>query len=436
MTVPARIIISLEVFCLLLSGVLLYGLIIQRRQKTTRLFKGIVLCNVVGLLSDIAFWTLSGVPGIGVFVVLWIGDYLSHAIALVVMMGLVEFLWMYLEEKNAVRARDHRYILWIRWLSAVNAVMLAVAQSFGLFSYFDEYNWYHATDYYLLSMIFPVTMLCSMMWFIFRYRKSLDGREATSFYIAYILFPILCLLQQFIDPDLTVAYILVDVILLILYANVYSERAKKLREKEKQIALNKVMATLAQIQPDFLYDTLGAIEGLCLTDPVNAQQSVLDFTKHLRVRLDAIALKEKVPFEEELAHVRSYLSLEDLRLPDVVRVQYNIETTDFLLPALAVQMLVEDLIDIAAARREIRQNIFIASYETEKDYRVEIERRNLFISPTERDGRSASSFRLDTVRDELAALCGGEIEDRRKGRAGRTVTIIIPRNNAKELLSL
>ena len=59
---------------------------------------------------------------------------------------------------------------------------------------------------------------------------------------------------------------------------------------------------------------------------------------------DAVARTEPVPFAMELQHVKRYVSLEQMRFGDKLAVMYDIDTTDFRLPALTVQPIIENAI--------------------------------------------------------------------------------------------
>ncbi|MGL4282472.1 histidine kinase [Eubacterium aggregans] len=67
---------------------------------------------------------------------------------------------------------------------------------------------------------------------------------------------------------------------------------------------------MSQIQPHFLYNSLNTIYHLCGKDPQSARVAVNDFSEYLRGNLDSLKQLRPVPFETELRHVKTYLSLE------------------------------------------------------------------------------------------------------------------------------
>lgn len=60
---------------------------------------------------------------------------------------------------------------------------------------------------------------------------------------------------------------------------------------------------LSQIQPHFLYNSLGVIYSLCATDPEAARKAIKRFSDFLRGNMDSLKNREPIPFEAELNHV-------------------------------------------------------------------------------------------------------------------------------------
>ena len=69
--------------------------------------------------------------------------------------------------------------------------------------------------------------------------------------------------------------------------------------------------------------------------------TVDEFSKYLCGNIDSLTVNGKIPFEKELEHTKSYLSIEQKRFGDRVSVVYDIEEKDFLVPALILQPIVE-----------------------------------------------------------------------------------------------
>lgn len=112
-----------------------------------------------------------------------------------------------------------------------------------------------------------------------------------------------------------------------------------------------VRAELALIQgklnPHFLFNTLNSLLMLTRRDPARAEGALLTFSRLMRYVLDRSREPEaRVTLRDELAFVRDYLGLEQLRLGERLQVDWAIEPAaeDAELPPLTLQPLVENAV--------------------------------------------------------------------------------------------
>lgn len=125
------------------------------------------------------------------------------------------------------------------------------------------------------------------------------------------------------------------------------ERAEALRARAELQALR------ARIHPHFLFNTLHGVKSLVRRDPVRAELAIERLGDLLRSLLDRGEEVDDVPLEEELAFVRKYLALEELRLGDRLRVVERVEADSLEcgVPPLILQPLVENAIRHGIAPR-------------------------------------------------------------------------------------
>ena len=109
---------------------------------------------------------------------------------------------------------------------------------------------------------------------------------------------------------------------------------------------------IRQLQPHFLYNTLASIQYLCGSDHRRAQGALDQFCQVLRGNMRSIGRRDKIPFEQELEHTKNYVELEQLRFGDRITVQYDIQTSGFLIPALTLQSVVENSIKHGLCNRK------------------------------------------------------------------------------------
>jgi two-component system LytT family sensor kinase len=137
--------------------------------------------------------------------------------------------------------------------------------------------------------------------------------------------------------------------------------ATRLREQEARVAradalrMEAELAALrGQLNPHFLFNTLHTLTALVRRDPATAENALERFGDMLRYVLDVKrSAREDVTLEDEMAFVRNYLSLEQLRLGDRLRVVERLdpEALDCIVPSLTLQPLVENAIKYGIAPR-------------------------------------------------------------------------------------
>ena len=86
-----------------------------------------------------------------------------------------------------------------------------------------------------------------------------------------------------------------------------------------------------------------ALQSKCTHDP-ELYEGISSFGKYLRANLTAMTENTLIPFKDELKHIKAYLQLERLNFGDKLRVEYDIEIDDFMVPSFCVEPLVENAV--------------------------------------------------------------------------------------------
>jgi sensor histidine kinase YesM len=205
-------------------------------------------------------------------------------------------------------------------------------------------------------------------------------------------------------------------------------RQEKITELENELLQNQISLMLSQIRPHFLYNSLVAIQELCLIDPEVASEAVSEFSTYLRGNIDSLSIKNPVPFEKELRHVETYLSLEKRRFGKKLNVVYDISARDFFLPALTLQPVVENAVRHGVTKREEGGTVTIRSEGRETQIVITVIDDGVGFNA---DGNYGQGDRLhvgiDNVRSRLASMCRGTLSIESKQGTGTTVVITIPR---------
>lgn len=119
-----------------------------------------------------------------------------------------------------------------------------------------------------------------------------------------------------------------------------------------QLALARLDALRAQLNPHFLFNTLNTISSLVHEDADTADGMLSRLGDLLRMSLSRSEIQE-VSLKEELEFIDNYLEIQKIRLQDRLRVttEVSAEVLDALLPTLILQPVVENAIQHAISPR-------------------------------------------------------------------------------------
>lgn len=219
-----------------------------------------------------------------------------------------------------------------------------------MYIYYDETGLDQTGPLYLLSQAFDIILPAMTMVLAFCNHGVLGWRD-TWVMVLYGAIPVLSIpLQSF--WTVTPVCLATTVSLVLVYTLIHVEQAereanieKELAQKELALSESNNSLVLSQIQPHFLYNALTSIYRLCDVKPEAAKEAVSNFSKYLRGNLDSIKQTKMISFADELHHLEAYLSLEKIRYDDDLDIKYDIKDTEFFIPPLTVQPLVENAVN-------------------------------------------------------------------------------------------
>jgi LytS/YehU family sensor histidine kinase len=197
---------------------------------------------------------------------------------------------------------------------------------------------------------------------------------------------------------------------------------------EAELKESRISIMLSQIQPHFIYNTLGTIERLCLKDPEKAFDLVRNFSLYLRGNFSELDSVTPIRFTEELKHVEHYVNIEKVRFPDM-NIEYDVDATEFVLPALSIQPLVENAIKHGLMRLETGGLVVIHSYETPTHFCVEVKDNGVgFDTTLPIDEKKHIGLR--NIQGRLKAMVNGELLIESELNVGTKAVIMIPKEVA------
>jgi signal transduction histidine kinase len=122
---------------------------------------------------------------------------------------------------------------------------------------------------------------------------------------------------------------------------------------QAQLAEARLDALRMQINPHFLFNTLHAVSALVERDPGGVRRMIARLSELLRHTIDSRGTDE-VPLREELAFLRRYIEIMEIRFQGKLQVAMNVgdDALDALVPNLVLQPIVENALEHGAARAQ------------------------------------------------------------------------------------
>lgn len=125
----------------------------------------------------------------------------------------------------------------------------------------------------------------------------------------------------------------------------YQQKQQEIIQLEQDLTQAQLTTLKMQLQPHFLFNTLNTVSSLMIQNVTDAQNVIAKLADLLRTVLND-APAQTIPLSKELAFIKNYLSIEQIRFSDRLTIQYDIaqNTESALVPSLILQPVVENAI--------------------------------------------------------------------------------------------
>ena len=205
---------------------------------------------------------------------------------------------------------------------------------------------------------------------------------------------------------------------------IYQQEMRDLiTEKELYITKQKMDLLRSQIHPHFIFNSLSVIRALSKRDGKKAVACIDSFSEYLKAHIKVLQEDDLIPFSDELDNIRAYLELVQADATRKLTVNYDLQCTDFLLPPLSLEPIVENAIKHGVGRQG--GTITIQSQAAGSDVRIRVSDSG---SPeggmTEQEAERLG-VGLDNTRKRLRMQCRGTLE-MQLSDSGAVVTVTLP----------
>lgn len=288
------------------------------------------------------------------------------------------------------------------------------------------------------TMLYHILLLGLGVTYLFNAVTILHNRAVLSHVDMVVLLTFVTLPPPLIVLDLLhntcFGYLGMGVAVVIVFLGIELYQSELLLEQEalvshqqEELTRQKTQIMLTQIQPHFIYNTLATIDFFCETDPEEAQRLLQTFSKYLRTNMDSIDKEELIPFEKELDHIKCYLEIEQIRYDERLRVKYDIQCTDFNLPPLSVQPLVENAVRHGVRSRAKGGTVTLSTWREGSTVFVSVRDDGTGFDPEKVKSDGRNHIGMANITQRLKILCGADVL-LDTGPTGTNITIRMEEN--------
>lgn len=394
------------------------------KEKRIWLLHMQLACAIL-LVSDALAWGYRGTLGdIGYYMVRF-SNFFVFLFSDIILFLFHGYVCCYLFGKEKDKYQLFR-VKAVYGIALVGMALVVVSQYTGLYYTFDNNNYYHRSPAFLISMILPAVGMLFDLWLIVQFRRALSHQIFVSM-LSYIALPLCATVVQTFYYGISLINIAISISMILMFVVATVEQNQMLARKEKEATDLRISIMMSQIAPHFIYNTLTSIQAMCDSDPKMAEETVGEFATYLRGNLNSLNTTEPVPFERELEHIRCYLAIEQKRFGDRVRVEYDVRETEFLIPALTLQPLVENAIKHGICKKKGGGTVKLVTFKEENGVCIRVEDDGVGFDPAKipEDGEVHVGFL--NVRKRLEEMCNGTLQLQSKVGRGTVVTIFLPK---------
>ena len=286
-------------------------------------------------------------------------------------------------------------------------IALLIAQATGNLIIVDQNGQFDYGPASHVGFIAPSIFMIIGLIVLIRYGQNIPPRQFGGF-ITYLTLPIVGIFLRGLWPDIYIVALATSLSMLIMLGIVLNDQAAMMRRQELDNEQLKVDLMLSQIQPHFLFNVLYVIQEICLVDAETASQAIADFSRYLRHNMDSITINNPIPFLD---------------------VRYELDCTDFQLPTLTLQPLVENAIRYGIRKSETGTGtVLITTEEYPEHYEIHVIDDGPGFDPNEKPKDGSSHLGLQNVRERLSRISGGELIITSKTGEGSDLTITLPKS--------
>lgn len=217
---------------------------------------------------------------------------------------------------------------------------------------------------------------------------------------------ILGLAVYYLDFDLVAYAAVVAIAEIGLVRRVLAARQRQAERLERSIARARLDYLEAQLQPHFLFNSLGAVSELAYDSPATATRVLHQLASIFRTALGRKT--DEITLGEEIVGIEPYLDIQRIRFADWLTIDYRIDdrAVDCMVPRFVLQPLIENAIRHGLSGRHAAGTIEISG--TVADDTLVIRVSDNGVGLVVESSARGHGIGLANVRDRLRILYGDD----------------------------
>ncbi len=407
------------------------------RERANYLTVYLIACSVLGFSEATAAY-FRGTSSVTAFVMVRVATFLVFSM-LYFMAGLGAFYLRRIilnslpENFNDKKLSERLYyVSYIgAGLCAIGEVLLILSQFFDIFYAFDEFNSYYRLQPSFLQQVIPGSVLLISFLAIVPYIRFLeiDDRISIILSVVVLLTTAVLTVPWYGGGNGMNAAQITGIVLFIGFQRscaAYGKRREQvIKAKDAAIAEQRARVMQNQIRPHFIFNSLLAIKQLCIEDPGEAADALQHFSTFLRANLESMTDDTPVPVTKELDCIKEYVALEQADPANRFTVRYEITFTDFKVPLLSVEPMVENAIRHGIATKKSGGEVIIRTAREGDTAVITVEDNGSGFGSETMQQAKHRSVGIQNSRDRLELMCGGTLSIVNTGN-GTIVRMCVP----------
>ena len=314
----------------------------------------------------------------------------------------------------------------IEWgIFGFGALLLIVNAIYPFIFFVDDVGRFVRMPYFFwVPSLIGFTGILTTLAVALRYSKYMMPIERAAV-VSFQVLPMAGIIIKLFYPETPFVTIAIVVSSIILFVSYEASYVQFLVEQEQKLSEAKLKLVNQQMKPHFIFNTLTLIRFQCLTAPNDAAQTVSEFSNYLRSITDYLTEEDCISVENELDIVKNYLNIQSKRFGDVIKVEYDIEETDFDVPPFSIQTLAENAVHHGFKSGQGDKGLIRVSTKRDKNKRiVTVEDNGAGFDVREMEKKG--SVGIKNTRNRVKIMCGGELTIQSEPGKGTRAVIIIP----------